>query len=496
MRIAFTVILGCMVVALVVCAHKARRARRSIGTSVMHLLLALIPPIIGNLLLIISTNRTLSTVGCYIYFLGMDLVMLAVAQFAGEYCSIRWPKGVPAAVAALLGLDAIQLLTNIFTGHAFGTEEIAAYGAPYFRLIPYFGQTVHRVVDYGILAAVIVIFIVKIVRSPRIESERYVVILATMVVTAIWETLYIFSRTPVDRSMVGFGVFGLLVYYFSLYYRPLRLLDRLLATVASEIPDALFFFDLSGHCIWANKRGIELAGIEGGEFEAASERLIEKLGELGPPDENWSGTHLTGSGEAVESYVMERRTVTDDRGRVIGSFLTVRDNSDEQKLLQREIYNATHDSLTQVYNRAGYDLLLSRIDLKTTTLLLIDGDNFKQINDTYGHEVGDRTLQKVARAIVRDFRSEDYVCRVGGDEFVVLETHAARPNYDHIRERIRRINAELADGSDGVPPISVSAGVAHGSQAADGAALFELADRALYETKRSGRSGLTVFSES
>ena len=319
MRIAFTVILGCMVVALVVCAHKAHRSRKAIGVSVMHLLLALIPPIIGNLLLIISTNRALSTVGCYIYFLGMDLVMLAVAQFAGEYCSIRWPKGVPAAVAALLGLDALQLLTNIFTGHAFGMEEIAAYGAPYFRLIPYFGQTIHRVVDYGILAAVIVIFIVKIVRSPRIESERYVVILATMVVTAIWETLYIFSRTPVDRSMVGFGVFGLLVYYFSLYYRPLRLLDRLLATVASEIPDALFFFDLSGHCIWANKRGIELAGIEGGEFEAASERLIEKLGELGPPDENWSGTHLTGSGEAVESYVMERRTVTDDRGRVIVS---------------------------------------------------------------------------------------------------------------------------------------------------------------------------------
>lgn len=250
-----------------------------------------------------------------------------------------------------------------------------------------------------------------------------------MVFTALWETVYIFSRTPVDRSMIGFGVFGLLVYYFSLYYRPLRLLDSMLAAVASEMPDALFFYDVNGRCIWANKRGIELTGITDDNFEAAGEKLEALLGSTGGQNENWSGSHMVGSGDTVQSCAMEHRALTDNKGRSIGSFLTVRDNTVEQKTLQREIYNATHDRLTQVYNRAGYDLLLSRTDLKTTLLLLADGDHFKSVNDRYGHETGDRVLQKIACA----------------------------------------------------------------ASAANGAELFGRADRALYETKRSGRGGITFF---
>ena len=346
-------------------------------------------------------------------------------------------------------------------------------------------------VDYGVLAAVLVIFFVKMLRSPRINSERYSVILATMVLTTVWETLYIFSRTPIDRSMVGFGVFGLLVYYFSLFYRPLRLLDRMLATVASEIPDALFFFDQSGRCIWANKRGIELAQLENGDFEAAGAQLERLLGG-GVRD----GEHVVGSGESMRSYVVERRALTDDAGRGIGSFLTVRDNSDEHKMLQREIYNATHDSLTGVYNRAGYDLLLSRLDLDSTLMLLVDADDFKRVNDEFGHEAGDRALQKLARTVEGSFRAEDYVCRIGGDEFIVLMQGAGEAQEAQIAERIRSINAALADTSDGLPPLSVSVGVARGDNTADPAELFAHADHALYATKRHGRKGLTFFTGS
>lgn len=96
------------------------------------------------------------------------------------------------------------------------------------------------------MAAVLVIFIVKVIKSPKINFERYSVILAAMVITTVWETAYIFSRTPIDRAMIGFGVFGLLVYYLALFYRPMRLLDSMLAQMASEIPDALFFFDAGG----------------------------------------------------------------------------------------------------------------------------------------------------------------------------------------------------------------------------------------------------------
>ncbi|MBO7701923.1 MAG: diguanylate cyclase [Eggerthellaceae bacterium] len=494
MRIVFSIIFACLIVALLYCSAVANRSTKSIGKSVRLLLLALIPPLVGNLVLVASTNQTLSTVGFYVYFIGMDVTMLGLLRFTEEYCFISAPKALRIAVGALILLDMLQLLANIFTGHAFGVEEIVAYGAPYFRLIPYAGQTFHRILDYAIIAAVIIIFFVKVIRSPRISSERYSVILICIIITTIWETVYIFSRTPVDRSMIGFGVFGLLVFYFSLYYHPFRLLDRMLVTAASEIPDALFFFDMDGNCLWANKRAVSLVGIDENHYEVASSRLDALFGDSGKDESRWAGEHIIGDGEAMRSYVATQRVVTDDKNRPIGSFLTVRDNSDEQKTLKREIYNATHDSLTGVYNRAGYDLLMSHLDLDSTLMILIDGDNFKLINDEHGHEVGDRALQKIAHAIERSFRSDDRICRYGGDEFIVLVSHVTPSQSEHIRARINHINDELANTEDGLPATSISAGCAFGSEASDGAELFEHADRALYEAKRGGRRDVAFYS--
>lgn len=160
--------------------------------------------------------------------------------------------------------------------------------------------------------------------------------------------------------------------------------------------------------------------------------------------------------------------------------------------IQRLNYKASHDELTKVYNRSGYDLLLSSIDLGSTYFLLIDVDNFKDVNDTYGHEVGDRVLQKIADTIRKQFRSDDYVCRIGGDEFAVLMTHAVPEHRTLLGQKLERINRELSESDGVLPCISISAGVAHGRGAGSTVELYEQADRALYETKRRGRNGYTI----
>jgi hypothetical protein len=245
-----------MAIALAVCACLALRSRRVIGKYVAQTVAALIPPVIGNMIIIASGTKAQSTLGCYIYFIGMDLVMLALTGFTLEYCQLpKLRAKYLTAVRALLAVDAVQLLLNPLFGHAFDTEPILVDGFAYCRLVPRLGQTFHRVVDYGILATVIVIFIYKLIHTPRIYAERYGIILAAILAGLVWETYYIFSRTPIDRSMVSFGVFGLLVFYFSIYYRPVRLLDSMLANIASEMPEAMFFLDVSGHCVWANRPG-------------------------------------------------------------------------------------------------------------------------------------------------------------------------------------------------------------------------------------------------
>ena len=90
----------------------------------------------------------------------------------------------------------------------------------------------------------------------------------------------------------------------------------------------------------------------------------------------------------------------------------------------------------------------------------MDVDIFKSVNDTYGHATGDATLKKVSSLLKRAFRSVDYVCRIGGDEFaIVLVEMTSDPKYT-IQEKITAVNQELSEPTDGLPAVSLSVGVA------------------------------------
>ncbi len=165
-----------------------------------------------------------------------------------------------------------------------------------------------------------------------------------------------------------------------------------------------------------------------------------------------------------------------------------------KKSLEHLNFKASHDELTGAYNRAGYDLLMSGIDLKNTYMMLFDVDNFKGINDTYGHEIGDKVLIKLVKAMKRNFRSDDYVCRIGGDEFVVLMVHSTDADHDLIIQKRNRINRDLADRDDGLPAASVSVGIVHGKEAIDAENLFVKADEVMYQSKQKGKNTYTFFS--
>lgn len=156
-------------------------------------------------------------------------------------------------------------------------------------------------------------------------------------------------------------------------------------------------------------------------------------------------------------------------------------------------YEASHDKLTGLYNRAGYDVLSRSVDLGTTAVLMIDADKFKDINDQYGHDVGDKILQKFARVLRKTFRSEDYICRIGGDEFVVFMMHVTDELRDLIILKTKQINSALADASDELPPASASIGIAFGHDVPDMETLLKHADEALYNVKENGRGGGSFY---
>ncbi len=167
--------------------------------------------------------------------------------------------------------------------------------------------------------------------------------------------------------------------------------------------------------------------------------------------------------------------------------------SNYQKDIKNLSFKAYHDTLTGLYNRAGYDLIVKNIEKENTVFLLIDTDRFKEVNDMYGHDVGDRVLIKLAETLKSNFRPDDYIFRIGGDEFVVLMEHVTADCELIIREKVASINAILADINDGLPRLSVSVGVAKCSDALDFQNLYHNADKALYKIKERGRSDVYFY---
>ncbi len=422
MRIRVAVIFAILIVILTICALLARRSRKAISASVAFLVASFIPPVMGNLILLCTDNQTFATFGYYLYFIGMDIIMYALLGFTFRYCNVKWLfKALPYIVYSLLIIDVVQFLLNPFIGYSFELEPTQVDFSTYYKLVPKPGQLYHRIVDYAIFGSIIVIFIYKMCSSLRIYIEKYLVILTAMIIGGAWQTFYIISGTPVDLSMLGLASIGLLIFYFAIYYRPMRLLDRMLASMASEMPESLFFFDLNGVCIWANENGRKLASLEENDYASAKESLEETFGSLEREEEEWTDNMKVDTIFGVRYYVLEMNTVPYTEEKNAGSFLSVRDITVEHLALQRETYTATHDLLTDLYTREHlFDTIEKTIreDQETNYLVVYTNvNNFKIINDVFGNTFGDCVLKAIADKIRLLMTDRCIYGRIVGDTF-------------------------------------------------------------------------------
>ncbi|MEJ2059692.1 MAG: diguanylate cyclase [Gammaproteobacteria bacterium] len=189
--------------------------------------------------------------------------------------------------------------------------------------------------------------------------------------------------------------------------------------------------------------------------------------------------------------------LADDDGREDGGCVIVlRDVREERALQAKLTYQANHDLLTHLSNRASMQEALAREHARAMrrndpyTLLLIDLDHFKIVNDHYGHALGDEALKAVARAIRSDLREGDWLSRWGGEEFLCLLPGTGGDEGAYIAERIRYAVETLDITYQGSRvSLSVSIGVSSLMDPQDNAeAVLLRADAALYEAKRSGRN--------
>ncbi len=221
----------------------------------------------------------------------------------------------------------------------------------------------------------------------------------------------------------------------------------------------------------------------------------------------WSGDVY--NKKANGDLIALRSTITsikNDDGKVtnyLAQYMDISEQKDKEKILE---YQATHDNLTGLPNRLLLTDRIERAIIKTVRhnifggLIFIDLDNFKEVNDTLGHDVGDILLITVAKKLKECVREEDTVSRIGGDEFIVLLDNLG----NNIADARRNINFLAQKIKDALNSITHIQGHVNVSTPSIGITLFsdssvsvqdiiKQADTAMYSAKKQGKNTIEFF---
>jgi diguanylate cyclase (GGDEF)-like protein len=447
------------------------------------------------------------------YHVGLTILSLivAVAFAGGAVASTTWVRGRWSAVSTGLGLG-LAIATMHFTGMAALEAQAELVWDPTYVMAAVLvglafavlaivllregDNFAHRLAAYAALVA-------------AITGHHFTAMAAISVVPDPLAALPGVTLTPTElaasTALAGFALIFSALAASAFDRHEVRRRAQSVADAQALIDaavEALVIVE-GPRALAANSAFLELVGIAESDLPALDVgRLLT--------DDGARTALITGSTDAIETDIarpdgsivpveMHVRGVSYDRGRKLAA--SFRDLRRRRKSEQRIRFLAFHDTLTELGNRSAFAEELDRALAATAAhgrpcaVLAVDLDRFKPVNDTLGHQIGDRLLQLVASRIRSAVGSTGVVARIGGDEFAVLVSEARTPDVakataDNIVELLAR--PFLVSGN--VLSIGASVGIAqapdHGTEAET---LLQCADLALYRAKAEGRGTSIVY---
>ncbi len=307
----------------------------------------------------ITATRSLSiaTLSYAIFYGSVNWILLFLLRFCFSYTSIlRDDKGrrllFQSILLLLTALDSIMFLLNSTTGFAFICTAVNWNGSgPYFTTEKRFYFHIHIIYSYILSLMIFLTLLLKIIRTPPVYWSRYLTVLLCFLVTLFWDAIFVLNKSPIDFSIIGYAVAGVLLVYFVTIYKPNNLINKILARIEDSSEDMLIFFDIDGKCIYANTSALRAFGFKVknlDEFRTVVSDWLEDKG-FDPSVPNFSA--ICSKIRNGNKYHFEFTYHTLIHWSVTeGSFFHIRDCTKEVNSYNDAYYKATHDSLTDTYN--------------------------------------------------------------------------------------------------------------------------------------------------
>ena len=346
------------------------------------------------------------------------------------------------------------------------------------------------------MLAAFVILLDYMFRAPRLYRRQAMMMILALLLPQISNTLYLLGISPLPYFNITpmlFLISGIVILLGVVEVQLLEVVPVARATIIDKMQDAIIVMDGRNRVVDINPVGCRLVEQK---IDEVIGQPIQKVVARWPEVLHLYGSASQAQGEIkiIEThgtyyYELQIFPILGPAGRVSGRLAIIRNITDRKRTEEELRYLGTHDSLTGLYNRAFFEAEMTRLEKSRQypiSIVMIDLDGVKKVNDRYGHDVGDELFRLSGKILRSVLRSEDVAARIGGDEFAILLPNTDEKSAAKIVQRLRKTVA--SQPSAGPVRVSMSIGVATALGSAELRPVFKQADTLMYEDKGTVRS--------
>ena len=464
MRIVVLVIIIIIAAVLVWSLRLSRKKDSAIGDVVDDLMIAGISTVFADGAILLFNNELTSMLSYSAYFFCTDLLMFYLLRFV--FVSTR--EEIPTFLCnkifiPMIVVDALVLFSNPIHQLAFTVYQTEIFdGLEFYRFEGGPLCLYHGILAGWIVVVCVIVLIKKILTSSGIDCVKYNIILGIIVICVVLNAFSLYFKWGIDVSILIYVFAGMLFHYFTLKVIPNQLRQSTVGLVVDDMQFALVVFDNNYLCNYANEIASDLFDIKEGERLKEDSDVLKLLG----VDKNISIEELRKNKQDEENGKELTKVLPGKDGKQlrikiqykvlynkykfrIGSYIFARDITKEYEESLREQYNATHDSLTGLYNKEYFykrceETLRDNPDVE---YFMVSSDvlNFKLVNDLFGYAKGDELLCRIAdkmREICGDY---NVYGRIGNDKFALMipKSKYKRENFVSAPKSVAYIDADI-----------------------------------------------------